>query len=75
MVALKQVALKPLITHRFKFKDSMAAFQCMLEGRGADGIAPVKCGPFIFHTDEICSLTACCATGIISGPEADDTAE
>jgi D-xylulose reductase len=44
LVAAGQVKLKPLITHRYKFEDAHAAFQCMLDGRGGpDNKVPIKC--------------------------------
>ncbi|CAD6576047.1 MAG: hypothetical protein CYPHOPRED_005857 [Cyphobasidiales sp. Tagirdzhanova-0007] len=43
LIAQKKVDLKRLITHRYAFEDAEAAFQCMIDGKGADGKTPIKC--------------------------------
>lgn len=43
LVAKGKIHLKDLITHRYAFKDARAAFECMRDGRGYDGNAPIKC--------------------------------
>lgn len=43
LVASGKIQLKDVITHRYAFKDALAAFECMRDGKGYDGKAPIKC--------------------------------
>lgn len=43
LVTKGKIHLKDLITHRYAFKDARAAFECMRDGKGYDGKAPIKC--------------------------------
>jgi len=43
LVAQGKIALKPLITHRYEFKQAKEAFQAMVDQKGYDGKPPIKC--------------------------------
>lgn len=43
LVAKGKVQLKDMITHRYAFKDAVAAFEAMKNGKGYDGKPPIKC--------------------------------
>jgi len=42
LVASGRLDLKPLVTHRFAFKDAIEAFKTTREGKGADGVGVIK---------------------------------
>lgn len=43
LVARGLVDLKPLLTHTFKFKDALEAFEVTKSGKGKDGKTVIKC--------------------------------
>lgn len=43
LVARGLVDLQPLLTHTFKFKDALEAFEVTKTGKGKDGKTVIKC--------------------------------